>query len=124
METFELLLQDTLVGARVGDRSYGTLTSVQGARENVSPIEFDLRQNYPNPFNPSTTISYDLPARSHVTLRIFNVLGQEVATLVNGEVEAGRHQVWWDARRLSSGVYVYRMSAGDFVETKKMILVR
>jgi hypothetical protein len=124
METFELLLQDTLVGARVGDRSYGTLTSVQGARENVSPRDFDLRQNYPNPFNPSTTISYDLPVRSQVTLKIFNVLGQEVATLVNGEMEAGRHQVRWDAKRLPSGVYLYQLKTGGHVETKKMLILR
>lgn len=83
-----------------------------------------LHQNYPNPFNPSTTISYDLPARSYVTLRIFNVLGQEVATLVDGEVEAGRHQVPWKGTGLPSGVYLYQSKANNFVETKRMILVR
>jgi hypothetical protein len=88
------------------------------------PLSFRLFQNYPNPLNPSTTISYDLPTRSVVTLKIFNVLGQEVATLVNGEVQAGRHQVQWDARRLSSGVYFYRLQAGKFVENKKMTLLR
>lgn len=124
METFELLVQDTLVGARAGDRTYGTLTSVQGARENVSPKDFDLSQNYPNPFNPSTTISYDLPVRPHVTLKIFNVLGQEVATLVNGKVRPGKHQVQWDARRLSSGVYFYRLDAGQYTTNRKMILAK
>jgi hypothetical protein len=124
METFELLLQDTLVGARVGDRSYGTLTSVQGTRENVSPRDFYLRQNYPNPFNPSTTISYDLPKRSFVTLKIVNVLGQEVATLVEGQQDPGQHQVKWSATGWPSGVYFYRLQAGKFVETKKLILLR
>jgi hypothetical protein len=88
------------------------------------PGKFRLFQNYPNPFNPSTTISYDLPTRSVVALRIFNVLGQEVATLVSGDVEPGKHQVGWDAHRLSSGVYFYRLQAGEFVENKKMILLR
>jgi hypothetical protein len=124
METFELLVEDTLVGARVDDRSYGTLTSVQWARENVSPRDFDLRQNYPNPFNPSTMISYDLPTRSHVTLKIFNLLGQEVATLVNGEVEVGRHQANWKAGRLATGVYLYQLKAGGYVETKRMLLIK
>jgi hypothetical protein len=124
METFELLVQDTLVGARVGARSYGTLTGVRGDRGNASPNDFDLSQNYPNPFNPSTTITYDLPARSHVRLRIFNVLGQEVATLVDGNVEAGGHQVQWNAGRLASGVYLYQLKTGGHVETKKMVVLR
>ena len=88
------------------------------------PREFALDQNYPNPFNPSTTIRYALPARSHVTLTIFNTLGQQVATLVEGEVEAGYHEVQFDASRLSSGVYLYRLTAGSFVETRKLVLVR
>jgi hypothetical protein len=88
------------------------------------PTTFQLHQNYPNPFNPSTTISYDLPTRSHVTLRIFNVLGQEVATLVDGEVQAGRHEVGWNAARMTSGVYWYQLKANRFIETKKLILLR
>jgi hypothetical protein len=85
---------------------------------------FSLSQNYPNPFNPSTTISYDLPTRSHVTLKIFNVLGQEVATLVNGKVEAGRHQVQWNAGRLASGVYFCRMTASDYLSIRKLIMTK
>jgi hypothetical protein len=88
------------------------------------PIAYRLFQNYPNPFNPSTTISYDLPTRSHVTLRIFNVLGQEVATLVNGQVEAGRHTVHWNAGRLASGVYFCRMTASDHLSIRKLIMTK
>jgi hypothetical protein len=93
-------------------------------RSQAIPTTPLLLQNYPNPFNSSTTISYDLPARSHVTLKIFNVLGQEVATLVNGNPEAGRHQVRWDAAGMASGVYLYRLKANAFIETRKLILLR
>ncbi len=88
------------------------------------PGHFSLLQNYPNPFNPSTTIRYALPHRSHVTLTVFNTLGQQVATLVNDEVEAGHHEVTFDASGLASGVYFYRLQAGSFVETKKLLFVR
>lgn len=86
--------------------------------------KFSLSQNYPNSFNPSTTISYDLPVRSHVTLKIFNVLGQEVATLVDGAVEAGRHQVNWNAEGLPNGMYFYQLRTNRFVETRKMLLLQ
>jgi hypothetical protein len=90
----------------------------------MEPAEFVLLQNYPNPFNPTTTITYDLPMRSRVTLKIFNVLGQEVATLIDGEVEMGRHELRWDASGLANGVYFYRLQAGGLVENKKMLLLR
>ena len=86
--------------------------------------EYQLSQNYPNPFNPSTTISYSLPRNSHVTLKIYNSLGQEVATLVNDEKPAGQYQVMWNAANVSSGVYFYRMMAETFVETKKLTVVK
>jgi hypothetical protein len=88
------------------------------------PKTFALHQNYPNPFNPSTTIEFDLPKASQVTLKIYNILGEEVATLVSDKLSAGSYSYDWDARNLASGVYLYKLQAGDFVETKKMILMR
>ncbi|UCG55151.1 MAG: T9SS type A sorting domain-containing protein, partial [Dehalococcoidia bacterium] len=86
---------------------------------------------YPNPFNPSTTIEFDLPKTSQVTLKIYNILGEEVATLVSDRLTAGSYSYEWNASNLSSGVYLYRLSvgsltgeAGDFVETRKMVLMR
>lgn len=96
------------------------------------PTEYKLEQNYPNPFNPTTKIRYtiappNLPkgeALGRVTLRIYDVIGNEVATLVNEEKQAGYYEVEWDASRLASGVYIYRLQAGNFIQTKKMILLR
>ncbi len=87
-------------------------------------IEFTLHQNYPNPFNPSTTIGYFLPAATHVTLKVFSSSGEEIAELVNGYKEPGEHEVEFNADNLSSGVYVYRISAGDYTALKKMILLK
>jgi hypothetical protein len=87
------------------------------------PGRFTLGQNYPNPFNPSTTIRYALPGRAHVTLAVFNTLGQQVATLVNESEEAGNHDVRFDGGGLASGVYFYRLMAGTFVQTKKLLLL-
>ena len=98
------------------------LTSVD--HEKLRPTELNLEQNYPNPFNPTTTIRYGLPARSHVTLTVFNTLGQQVAVLQNGEKDAGYHEVRFDGMNLPSGVYFYRLKAGSFTETKRLLLVR
>lgn len=85
---------------------------------------FVLYQNYPNPFNPVTEIRYQISEVSLVTLKVFDVLGREVATLVNGQKEAGTHRVRWDATEMTSGVYVYRLMANEQIETKKMLLLR
>ncbi len=79
---------------------------------------------YPNPFNPTTTIRYGLPHPSHVFLTVYNTLGQKVAELVNDDIEAGYHEVRFDAHNLASGVYFYRLQAGTYTETKKLMLVR
>lgn len=88
------------------------------------PTEFALRQNYPNPFNPSTTIRIELPNDSKVSLNVYNALGQEVATLADGERPAGVYDVRFDARNLASGMYVYRLQAGDYVAAKRLLLLR
>jgi hypothetical protein len=85
---------------------------------------FSLEQNYPNPFNPRTVIRFAVPSSKFVTLKVFNIVGQEVAALVNEETKPGRYEVTWDASAFPSGVYFYRLTAGSFVETKKLILLR
>ena len=90
----------------------------------VIPNEYSLSQNYPNPFNPSTVIDFALPTNSNVSIKVFNNLGEEVAELVNREMNAGYHSVNFNATNLSSGIYFYRISAGHFVKTNKMILLR
>jgi serine protease AprX len=104
---------------------FGTTGGPLGVGDNGdTPKEFSLQQNYPNPFNPSTAISYQLATTSRVTLKVFDVLGREVATLVNGAKPAGAYEVSWDARNVSSGLYFYRLEAGAFVDMKKMLLLK
>jgi hypothetical protein len=96
---------------------------------NLIPTEYALHQNYPNPFNPTTTIKYDLKQTSEVSLKIYNLLGQEVRTLVNASEEAGFKNVVWDGlnnsgQRVASGVYIYHIQAGNFIEARKMILMK
>ncbi len=88
------------------------------------PKEFALSQNYPNPFNPTTTIMYNLPKDSHVSLKLFNILGQEVVSLVNEDQKAGYRSVEWNANSFASGVYLYRIQAGGFVASKKLLLLK
>ena len=90
----------------------------------TTPTEYKLEQNFPNPFNPATVIRYQLPAKTLATLKIFDVLGKEVAVLVNEENEAGFHQVEFNGSGLASGVYLYILQAGSFVQTKKFILLK
>lgn len=88
------------------------------------PDEFALDQNYPNPFNPRAVISYDLPEASRVTLKVYNVLGKEVATLAEGYQQAGTYEVTFDARYLSAGVYLYVLEAGDYRASRRMVLLK
>jgi N-acetylneuraminic acid mutarotase len=93
------------------------------SREHL-PYEFALIQNYPNPFNPTTTISYDLPKATNVILKVYNILGEEIATLVNKVMPAGHQSVAFNAAKLASGMYIYRIEAGSFVQVKKMLLMK
>jgi hypothetical protein len=98
------------------------LTDIQEEKE--IPTEYSISQNYPNPFNPSTTITFDLPRTDEVILKVFNILGEEVATLVSDRLNAGSYSYDWDASQMASGVYLYRLEAGEYIETRKMILMR
>ena len=110
------------------NNAIGGIPVVTSVPKVTIPEGFTLSQNYPNPFNPSTMIEYSLEKAAQVSLKVYNLLGREVATLVNGRQEAGRHTVAFDAARgsinLSSGVYFYRLEAGSFVSTKKLILMK
>ncbi len=92
--------------------------------EDLQPTGFALSQNYPNPFNPTTTIGYDVPKRSMVRLLVYDILGRRVETLVNGEKQSGHYEVTFNASSLPSGVYIYRLQAGSFSETRKLTLVK
>jgi len=87
-------------------------------------LQYQLSQNYPNPFNPTTVIKYSLPTGSDVSLKVYDELGREVATLVDGFVSAGSHQVTLDARSLASGMYVYRLTSGVFTESRKLVVLK
>ncbi|MBI4548028.1 MAG: T9SS type A sorting domain-containing protein [Ignavibacteriae bacterium] len=104
----------------------GTLGNVTGLFDETHslPERFELEQNYPNPFNPSTTFNFQLPTESFVTLKVYDVLGREVATLVNEKKDPGVHTVTWNAEKMSSGIYTYRITAGTFTAAKKLILLR
>lgn len=120
--------------ASLPDRLFHGLTIlVYGARFTILtgaavppnlPTGYTLSQNYPNPFNPTTSISYSVPTQSHVTVAIYDVLGREVRRLVQELKQPGEYSVTWDASSVPSGVYFYRLVAGGFVETKKMVLMR
>lgn len=108
----------------IHDATWSLVTSVREEEALNIPDECMLGQNYPNPFNPTTTIRFGLPTRSQVTLTVYNTLGQQVAALVQGEKEGGYHEVKFDGTGLSSGVYFYRITAGDYVATKQLLLLR
>jgi hypothetical protein len=93
-------------------------------QDNIVPEYFVLYQNYPNPFNPSTKIKYSVPQSSNVVIKVFDVLGNEISTLVNEEIVAGSYEVKFNASELASGIYFYKLNAGSFVEIKKMMLLK
>lgn len=105
-----------------GDKSPGPL--LVSDDRNRLPANYRLSQNYPNPFNPSTSIHYEVPRATHVTLKIFDVLGRQAGTLVNQDRQAGSYNVEWDAGTIPSGVYFYRLSADNVAQTKKMVLMK
>lgn len=116
-KTLELSGQAEFVGS-------GVATDIEKPVAGNLPDEYKLANNYPNPFNPTTTISYQLPESNRVTLAVYNMLGRRVATLVNKQQSAGSYQVHFDARNLSSGVYIYRLKAGTFTKTQSMTLIK
>jgi len=101
-----------------------TVTTDLRRADRILQRNFSLEQNYPNPFNPTTTVAFYLPEKSEVSLKVFNLLGEEVSTLLSASLLSGSHSVDWDAGNLASGVYLYRLEADGFVQTRKMILMR
>ena len=128
---FDLKTLDNELWLAAGDGLYTTYDTTATSLDNTDylPRDFALHQNYPNPFNPSTNISYSLPLACHVTLILYDIIGNKIATLVNEEKNPGTHNYQVSIRQLtdyplSSGVYFYRLVAGEFVSTKKMTLLK
>ena len=118
--------KDLLVGTEGGGAWRRPLSDINTNVKQLSsqPKRFTLSQNYPNPFNPTTTISYELPKESFVSLKVFDLLGREVTTLVSEEMSAGSYSRQWNATNIPSGIYFYRLQAGSFCETKKLVLLK
>lgn len=102
----------------------GSVTSVNDGSKESLPTNYELNQNYPNPFNPTTSISFTLSKVENVSLTVYNIIGQEVASLINGQMNAGLHVVTFNAAKLASGIYFYRLQTSDFVAIKKMVLLK
>ena len=113
-------------GYQLTPRFYSDFLSTSSINESQidAPTSFGIKQNYPNPFNPNTTIIYQVSKLSFITIKVFDVLGNDITTLVNEEKSIGTYQITWDAANIPSGIYFYKLRAGDFVETKKMILLK
>ncbi len=118
-ETTEFPQEFIIDYVRVYQKKISAITNLE-----TTPVNIFLHQNYPNPFNPSTTIEFSIPKTEFVTVKIYNLLGQEVETLVAKKLNAGSYKYDWDAGKLASGIYMYRLEAGDFGETKKMVLIK
>ncbi|MEJ2196738.1 MAG: T9SS type A sorting domain-containing protein [Ignavibacteriaceae bacterium] len=110
--------------AFIDDLELSVISDIESSTADEIPDNFELSQNYPNPFNPSTTLKYSVPKFSNVVIKVFDILGNEIQTLVNKEKATGTYELTWYAEGFPSGVYFYRLQAGDFVETKKMILMK
>ncbi len=121
---FVAFTDGTVIALPAAKNTGGGFAASKADGENNLPGAYQLEQNYPNPFNPTTTISFALPEASRVTLQVFNILGQEVSTLVDGELAAGTHEIDFDAGSLATGVYFYRLSTDSFNDTRKMMLVK
>jgi len=113
-----------VIPRRVGD--IRNILDLVGPEKSITeiPARFELYSNYPNPFNPGTTMSFDVPKASFVSLKVFNLLGQKVATIVSSNLQAGKYRYRFDAGRLASGVYIYQLRAGEYLQTRKMILMK
>ena len=116
-------MQFSLVNISVEENSFAK-DSTEIIKNSVKPTEYTLEQNFPNPFNPVTQIKYSIVDNGIVTLKIYDVLGREIATLVNEEKAAGNYEVRFDASQLSSGIYLYTLQVGNFTQTRKMILLK
>jgi photosystem II stability/assembly factor-like uncharacterized protein len=128
VESIDML--NTKIGYAVGGQGLvykttnGGILGVRPEQLNAAPADFSLSQNFPNPFNPSTTINFTLPVSGNVSLKVYDMVGREVATLVNSYTNAGSYSVSFDATRLSSGMYFYKLQSGEFTQVKKMMLLK
>jgi hypothetical protein len=113
-----------LYAGTFGDGVYRYPVTASAVSDVHVPSSFAIEQNYPNPFNPLTQIEFSIPQSSHVTLKVYDVLGKEIATLVNSEKEIGTYTTTWNAQNCPSGVYFYRLTAGSYTLTKKLLLMR
>jgi hypothetical protein len=103
-----------------GQYDYSNIMTI----EFISPLRYELAQNYPNPFNPTTTIRFDVPNSSQITLKVYDILGKEIATLVDEKKEPGSYQVQFGRGNISSGIYIYQMHSNNYVQTRKMVIVK
>ncbi len=120
----ELLLGWRIAPVEISDVVIHSPTGIDNSFNTTNPEEYFLKNNYPNPFNPSTIIEYSIPREEFVVMKVFNVMGQEVATLKNEIQRAGNYKIQFDAAELSSGIYFYKLTAGNFHRVKKMLLLR
>ena len=123
VQYFGEVLAYGLTGAIINGIQYGKILQVENPDKNI-PIDFRLLQNYPNPFNPATTINFSIPVSARVTLKIFDVLGREVKTLVDKEMNPGNYSVHWNAGNFASGIYLYRLKADNYMQTRKLVLLK